>query len=79
MDVITRPGTASTADVLRYAAGLLMARDTASCRRIEAKMKAALSRAFHGSGGGIAPASPSAISPIRGDYAALANILAARL
>lgn len=64
---------------LRYAMGLLEEAEYVLCRRVETKMDAALSRVYREAGGGIAPASPAPFSLTRGDYAALAKHLAARL
>ncbi len=66
---------------LRYAAGLLRRDDPDAWARIRGNMKDPLARVFGQSGDEIAPSSGSTalpgLSPVRGDYAALAYWLAA--
>ena len=65
---------------LRYAAGLLARDDPGAWARVRGNMKDPLSRVFGQSGGEIVPGSGGSalpgLSPVRGDYAALAYWLA---
>ena len=65
---------------LRYAAGLLARDDPDAWARIRGNMKDPLARVFGQSGGEIVPSSGASalpgLSPLRGDYAALAHWLA---